>query len=222
MRRLDRPPKRERLLHFLLFLVSGLGLLWLGGLLAFAASLPRQVDDPDRATDGIVVFTGGAARLDAGLELLAAGKAKRLFVSGVHPGTSKGALRQLSGPEARLIDCCVDLGFAAANTFGNAIETADWVRANEYRSLRIVTANYHMPRSLIELRRRLPGVELVPYPVFPAQFKLAEWWAWPGTAYLLAEEFDKYLAALVALRLEEIGGGGGFIRDWLDWAERSA
>jgi uncharacterized SAM-binding protein YcdF (DUF218 family) len=218
MRRDERRPQHERLLHGLLLAVAALGLLWLGGLLTFAAELPRRVDDADRATDGIVVLTGGAARLGAGLELLAAGKAKRMFISGVHPGTSKGVLRQLVMPDARdKIDCCVDLGFAAANTFGNAIETADWATTNGYKSLRVVTANYHMPRSLIELHRRLPNVDLVPHPVFPEQFKLADWWAWPGTAYLLAEEFDKYLAALLALRLEELTGGR--LSWWLDWAE---
>jgi uncharacterized SAM-binding protein YcdF (DUF218 family) len=221
MRQRQRGRRREALLQALLLAIVVFGLLWLGGLLTFAAELPRQVADPDRTTDGIVVLTGGAARLGTGLDLLAAGKAKRMFISGVHPGTSKGVLRQLVEPAARdKIDCCVDLGFAAANTFGNAIETADWVTANGYKSLRVVTANYHMPRSLIELHRRLPNVELVPNPVSPEQFKLADWWAWPGTAYLLAEEFDKYLAALIALRLEQLTGGR--LNAWLDWAENAA
>jgi uncharacterized SAM-binding protein YcdF (DUF218 family) len=213
---LQHQPPRERLVRRLLIVVAALGLLWLGGLLGFAADLSRRVDDPERTTDGIVVLTGGAQRIDAGIALLAAGKAKRMFISGVHPGTSKAAIRQLAGPDAALVDCCIDLGFAAANTFGNALETADWARANKCQSLRVVTANYHMPRSLIELHRRLPDVVLVPHPVFPVQFKLDEWWAWPGTAYLLAEEFDKYLAALLGARLDALTGG------WIARLERAA
>jgi uncharacterized SAM-binding protein YcdF (DUF218 family) len=217
--RLEHQPPRERLLHAIALAVAAVGLLWLGALVAFVGEVPHGVSDPERQTDGIVVLTGGALRLDAGLELLAAGKAKRMFISGVNPSTGRTALRQIAGRQAALIDCCVDLGFAAANTWGNAIETAEWARGNGYRSLRVVTAAYHMPRSLIELHRRLPDAELVAYPVFPEQFKLDDWWAWPGTAYLLAEEFDKYLALLVGQRLDELSGGR--IARWLDWAEQA-
>ena len=216
----SRQPSRAHQLGGVLLAVLGLAGTWLVGLVIFAASLPRTVSEPDLFTDGIVVLTGGAARIDAGLALLQAGKAKRMFISGVHPGTSKGSLKAVAKRGGELIDCCVDLGFAAADTQGHGLETAAWVRDHDYHSLRVVTANYHMPRSLVELQRRLPGVELVPHPVFPRQFKLNDWWAWPGTAVLLTEEFDKYLVALARADLDWLSGGR--LDRWLSGGERDA
>ncbi len=65
-----------------------------------------------------------------------------------------------------------------------------------YHSLRLVTASYHMPRSLLEFRRAMPDIEILPYPVFPVRFKQDQWWLWPGTLTLLVTEYDKYLLSL--------------------------
>ena len=67
---------------------------------------------------------------------------------------------------------------------------------NGFKSIRLVTANYHMPRSLIEFRRAMPSILIVPHPVYPPQFKRSRWWLWPGTAALLASEFNKYMIAM--------------------------
>jgi uncharacterized SAM-binding protein YcdF (DUF218 family) len=196
---------RRGLAWSLLVLAGVAALLWLGAFLRFVGELPRAVADPDRRTDAIVVLTGGAARLDVGLELLQQGKADRMFVSGVNPGTTRNQVQELFGrPE--LFECCVELGFAAADTVGNALETAAWVEAGGYRSLRVVTAAYHMPRSMVELSLRMPEVELVPHPVFPDRFRLDRWWTAPGTAQLLATEFNKHLLALVRARLQGVLG----------------
>ena len=213
-----RQPSRAHQLGGLLLLVLGLTAAWLIGLVIFAASLPRTVADPAQVTDGIVVLTGGAARIDAGLLLLRAGAARRMFISGVHPGTSKSSLRAVAKQGGELIDCCVDLGFAAADTQGNGLETAAWVREHDYHRLRVVTASYHMPRGMIELHRRLPDVLLVAHPVFPRQFKLNDWWAWPGTAVLLTEEFNKYLVALLRADIDWLLGGR--LDHWFNGGER--
>ncbi len=176
-------------------------LMWLGGFLWYAAKLPREVADPLRATDGIVVLTGGAERLEAGLDLLAEGKARKLLVSGVHPGTDRDQLQRLSQLTPELFSCCVELGKDAADTLGNAIETARWARRQGIGSLRVVTASYHMPRAMVELRGALPEADLLPNPVFPGHVKLEEWWAWPGTTLLMAAEFNKYLVSLTRGRL---------------------
>lgn len=173
-------------------------LLWFGALLRFAAELPRHVANSAEESDGIVVLTGGAARLDVGLELLAAKKAKRMLITGVNPGLGKADM-QARGGNAPLFDCCIDIGFAP-DTVGNAEESAAWAQAGGFKSLRVVTASYHMPRSLLEFQRRLPGIELLAHPVFPEHVKLERWWMWPGTAVLLAGEFQKYLAALARVR----------------------
>lgn len=173
----------------------------------FVLDLPHTVREADLTTEAIVVFTGGQARIAAGFELLNTGKATRLLISGVHPSTSKGDLQAMASIPSDILRCCVDLGFQAADTSGNARETAAWVREGHVKSLRVVTASYHMPRSLVELKRHLPDVELVPHPVFPPQFKLSEWWTWPGTAMLLFEEGNKYIFALFRARVDTLTGG---------------
>jgi uncharacterized SAM-binding protein YcdF (DUF218 family) len=173
--------------------------LWAAGFVWFATSLPEAVGDPARKTDAIVVLTGGSGRVGQGLRLLADRRAERLFVSGVYRGVEvEDLLKAQDGaapdPEAR---CCVTLGYEALSTRGNAAETARWIEGKDIASLRLVTAAYHMPRSLLEFRRAMPGIDLVPHPVFPEHVKQHAWWRWPGSAALLVQEYNKYLVTLL-------------------------
>lgn len=200
---LERPSPRWGALSLLFILVYCLGALWFGGFLRYVETLGESSSGADgRATDAIVVPTGGSERIDAGLKLLQAGKAKKLFITGVHKGTSAEMLQQLRGQyPPQLFACCVELGTAAEDTAGNAAETAAWARKEGYKSLRLVTAAYHLPRSMVEFQRFMPGIELVGQPVFTESVRLNEWWRHPGTARLLAGEFNKYLASLLRSRL---------------------
>jgi len=179
--------------------------LWTAGLVWFSARIPRAVAAPERRTDAIVVLTGGAERLRTGLDLLAQGRARKLFISGVYRGVEVAEILRLWRAAPEELDCCIALGHKAADTAGNARETAAWMAAEGFRSLRLVTAAYHMPRSLVEFRRAMPGIEIVPHPVFPKTVHLDDWWRWPGTAGLLAREFNKYLAS--SLRAAVAGKG---------------
>ena len=175
-----------------------LGLLvgaWTGGLLVFATTLDTVVEDQDTVTDAIVVLTGGSERLSRGLALLEAGKARKLFISGVHKGVDLPEVLRQARPQASEHPCCIVLGHAADDTVGNAAETAAWMEAEHFSSLRLVTASYHMRRSLLEFRRAMPQASIIANPVFPDAFKRDQWWRWPGTAHLLATEYTKYLAA---------------------------
>ncbi|CAO3438289.1 YdcF family protein [Azospirillum endophyticum] len=182
-------------------LVAGalaLAVAWLVGLFWYAADVPRSSPtgaDAERATDAIVVLTGGSNRLRTGLELLAAGRARKLFVSGVYDGVEVQELLKLSRHSPTEIECCITLGYSADSTIGNAYETADWMHDQGFRSLRLVTANYHMRRSLLELSMAMPDVELVPHPVVAPTVHLDDWWMWPGTANLLVNEYNKLLVA---------------------------
>ncbi len=175
----------------LLVIAYGVGFLW------FATLLPTQVGDSDRNSDAIVVLTGGSDRLSVALDLLAAKKGRKLFVSGVYRGVDVRQLLDLSQHAPEDLSCCVVLGYEADNTRGNAIETAAWMKEQGFTSLRLVTATYHMPRSLLEFRQRMPDVEIIPHPVFPEHFKRSDWWMWPGSSSLLITEYSKYLVALV-------------------------
>lgn len=177
-------------------LLAALALLaWTGGLVWYATDIPRAVEDVETATDAIVVLTGGSERLGAGIALLRKGLGARLFISGVHRTVDIQELLRQSQPPAEDLAPLIVLGHAADNTVGNAAETAAWMRAERFRSLRLVTANYHMRRSLEEFRWAMPGVAILPHPVFPDKVRRDDWWMWPGTAQLIASEYVKYLAA---------------------------
>jgi uncharacterized SAM-binding protein YcdF (DUF218 family) len=176
--------RRPRLL---LVLLGAVAIGWLGGLAGFVIAASREPAEGPSRTDAIVVLTGGRHRIERGLELLVEGRAEKLFVSGVHRDVTLHELLRVSPAQPAWIECCVVLGHAAQDTYGNAAETAAWMRRQGYRSMRLVTAAYHMPRSVLELRRAMPEAEIVPTPVFP-----------DGSALLYFIEYHKYLGTLVA------------------------
>ena len=181
----------------LLFLLALLALLWGAGLWAFAervaASTPAG-EPPE--SDGIVALTGGSAvRLEAAEQLLEDGKGRRLLISGVNPQVTRPQVKEAARGVGRSWDCCVDLGFRAANTRGNAQETAGWARYHGYRSLIVVTADYHMPRAILELGARTPGVQLYRYPVV-TDLDARRWWRTSAGVKRMALEYCKYLAIL--------------------------
>ena len=189
-----------------LFLSAVLILTWVIGLLWFTTLLPQEVADRTSETDAIVVLTGGSDRLEEGLELLEAGRAEKLFVSGVYRGVEVRHLLDAFRQSQAGLECCIALGYEADNTSGNAAETATWLKQEGYASLRLVTAAYHMPRSLLEFRRMMPDVEIIPHPVFPKNFRQNDWWRWPGSASLLMSEYNKYLIAVTLGALGNVAG----------------
>ena len=194
------PPKtwiwRRQMLRALA-LLGLLAVFWTAGLFWFAATLETELEVSDRRTDAIVVLTGGSLRVEQGIELLSHGLADKLFVSGVAQGVDVKQLLKVSQEAPEHLSCCIALGYEADDTAGNARETAAWIEDQGYASLRLVTAAYHMPRSLLEFRRTMPDIEILPHPVFPAHVKQADWWRWPGSTNLLVSEYTKYLIARV-------------------------
>ena len=173
-------------------------LIWSSGLLAFAARVDRSTPAPDPpAADGVVALTGGSAeRITAALQLLEAGKGKRLLISGVSRQVTRSELQTLMGADKPIFDCCVDLGFNAANTVGNGRETADWARAKGYRTLILVTADYHMPRARLELKGAMPEASVIAYPVATGELRAGAWWKTEPEAQRMIVEYCKYLAVL--------------------------
>jgi len=179
--------------------IAVIAVIWLAGLLAFADRIERMTPpvDPGRA-DGIVVLTGASdARINEALRLLSAGRGERLLVSGVNRQVQRGELREVTAGSNRLFDCCVDLGFDAEDTVGNAQEIAAWAAAKRYDSLIVVTSDYHMPRSMLEIRGLMRGAELIPYPVATPSLNADTWWRSAGGQRRMVVEYSKYLAVLV-------------------------
>jgi uncharacterized SAM-binding protein YcdF (DUF218 family) len=200
---LDRPAPRRGVLSILLLTLYCVAAFWLGAMLRYVddvVALPTP--DDARVTDAIVVLTGGAERVETGVRLLQAGKAKQLLISGVQRGVSGELLAQLRAEyPPQLFACCIALGTAAEDTVGNAAEAAVWAQKEGHKSLRVVTAAYHLPRGMVEFRRFMPKIDLVPHPVYTEHVRLSDWWRRPGTARLLAGEFNKYAVSLVRARL---------------------
>ena len=184
-------------------------LSWTGGLVWFAVGMPDRVEDPASETDAIVVLTGGTRRLGVGLSLLMQGRAKKLFVSGVHRGVDVAELLRVARQSPAEVECCIALGYAADNTAGNAAETARWMAEQKYASLRLVTASYHMPRSLLEFHHAMPDARIVPHPVFPEGFQPADWWRHADSLGVVAVEYTKSVAVAlrIALHLPAFGPG---------------
>lgn len=160
----------------------------LAGFAGFVEAAHREPSSSPIA-DGIVVLTGGAERVETGLRLLAADRARLLLISGVAHGAGLDGLLRRAGIAEGALDARITLGRSAETTRGNAEETAEWVRGHQIRSLIVVTAGFHMPRAMLELGRALPPIALYPMPVQPQEIGRF------GSARTLAAEYLKLLAA---------------------------
>ena len=182
----------------LLAVAAGLVLAaFVAGFLVFTIAVARYEPSSSAQADGIVVLTGREHRLSAAAALLSAKRGKRLLISGANPVATRHELFQRSGLSADLFKCCVDVGYDAHDTSGNASETKAWASANHFSRLIIVTSSYHMPRSLTELGRAMPEATLVPYPVVPRRSQ--HWWSDVARARVIFFEYVKFLPSVVRL-----------------------
>jgi uncharacterized SAM-binding protein YcdF (DUF218 family) len=161
---------------------------------------------PVGATDGIVVLTGDSARVSEAIELLAHGYGQRLLISGASPSTSATEISRLNPEFARWIRCCVDFD-RSLNTLGNAVETRRWTERRRFRSLTVVTSDYHMPRAMAEIAHQLPRTRLVAFPVTSDRLRAEPWWASGPAMRLLLSEYVKYIVARVRMRLDPASAG---------------
>lgn len=165
----------------------------------------RSIDDLQQRShasfgdvDGVVVLTGGENRIEAGINLLKNNYGRRLLISGVDENSSRNAIANAVGEANAFKGCCIDLDREAKDTIGNARYTARWVDLHGFKKLIVVTSNYHMPRSLLLLKRQMPGVELVP--VSTETSGLEDMNAFQKMASpVVVHEFAKYLTARFGL-----------------------
>ena len=172
--------------------------LWLICFLRFFSSIPLINSMDQSKTDAIIVLTGGVKRLAAGFDLLVAGRSNLLFVSGVNTSVKLSDIQKISQDQGIVLDdkyiqCCVKLGYAAFNTKGNATESAEWISKNRIRSIFLVTSNYHIDRSLLEFRLKMPNLKIHKYPVVSNNVMLEEWWRHPSSMRLLVTEYHKFM-----------------------------
>ena len=181
------------------FVAAAIGFVW------FLSQLRGAETKPSRTADGIVVLTGGSSRVSDAMELLADGYGKRLLISGVHPTNAASDISRSLTDNQSLLRCCVDLDRSAVNTRSNAAETRRWVRERGFKSLIVVTSNYHMPRAIVELTHAMPDITLIPFAVVGDKWRDESWWTNGATVRLLLSEYVKYVAAEVRVRLADAG-----------------
>ena len=184
---------------FAILLVAALGFV------GFLSKLRYVESAPERRADGIVVLTGGSLRVSDAMELLAAGYGKRLLISGVNPTIAAGDISRLLQENQALFHCCVDLDHSAVNTRSNAAEARRWAHEQGFKSLILVTSNYHMPRAILELSHAMPDITLVPFAVIGDQWRDEPWWTSGATLRLLLSEYAKYVAAEFRVRGADLG-----------------
>ncbi len=187
-------------MRYLVWTVIAIVVFWVAAFVHFVAIIPYNPVGDSVSTQAVVVLTGGSLRIAYGFELLEKKKAKKMFISGVDKESDMAALldENQASDIIRMMAKSGDtiaLGYEADSTRGNADETARWMKENNLKSMRLVTANYHLPRSLIEFRRTMPGAIIIPDPVFPTDFQLDRWWDDAVSRHLMLSEFHKYLAA---------------------------
>jgi uncharacterized SAM-binding protein YcdF (DUF218 family) len=191
----ERLSRGKYLAAALLGAVGSTALALFAGFLIFVQSLDNSETEPPAKADAIVALTGGSDRIADAVQLLAEGRAARLLISGVNKGIAPDRIARRLPDHADLFACCIELDYGAGNTVGNATETRRWARRHKTGSIILVTANYHMPRALIEFRRAMPDVSFIARPVVPYGFEPSAWWRDGQTAQLLAGEYAKFLAA---------------------------
>lgn len=186
--------------RYVMLLVLVMTVAFFGGFAAFASYVAALTTpaDPEPA-DAIIVLTGGQARIDAAVALLKSGKGERLLISGVHPSADRDDLAEATGGDQTLFACCVDIGYDALDTVGNAEESAQWITSHGYRSAILVTNNYHMPRSLLEMGRLVGDTRLDPYPVVNSDLSDWRWLSQPDARRILFTEYLKYIASFAGL-----------------------
>jgi uncharacterized SAM-binding protein YcdF (DUF218 family) len=172
----------------------GLGFLW------FVWSVPDEEVVLTHDADGIVALTGGASRVTDAMELMANGRGKRLLISGLNRSTRIDEVLRLNPEFARVVSCCVDFD-RSLNTLGNAVETKRWAENRGFRTLIVVTSNYHMPRALAEIAHQIPGAVLVPFPVVTDKQRAEPWWKTTAAARLMISEYVKYVYARLRMNL---------------------
>src|SRR5271168_2497907 len=175
------------------------------GFVGFLSQLHGTEAKPSRSADGIVVLTGGSSRVSDAMELLADGYGQQLLISGVHPASGHSDISRSLSDNQSLLNCCVDLDRSAVNTRSNAAETRRWAHERGFKSLIVVTSNYHMPRAIVELSHAMPDIALVPYPVVGDKWREEPWWSSGTTLRLVMSEYVKYLAAELRVHLADLG-----------------
>jgi uncharacterized SAM-binding protein YcdF (DUF218 family) len=189
-------------MRFILSVLMLSGIVWSAALAWFVHTMPAQNDVADTKVGALVVLTGGEDRVEYGLTMLADGMAPVLFISGVGAKATEEEMlssHATASVRERIYEAGAEivLDHVAKSTVSNADQAAHFLRKRGITSIRLITANYHMKRSMREFRNAIPEITILADPVFPSGFRRDEWWQHENTRRLVFSEFHKYFAVLL-------------------------
>lgn len=189
-------------IRILLLIFIGLTGIWLIGFIYFIHSMPSVAEDFNTKTDAIVVLTGGKGRIDEGITLLGANKAKKLLISGVAKCTKLEEIHTYTYNKAKLLSDKITLGYSARDTKGNVKETIKWMEDNNFKTIRLVTSGYHMPRACLEFEKVMNKKNIIFNPVLPENINLNNIWDSPAHIKLIAIEYCKFIWLYIRYNFE--------------------
>lgn len=192
---LSRKSPVRRIVRFMLLSCLLSAGVFFGGFLWFADRVATMRPPSGATADAIIALTGGYQRIGQAVDLLRSGAGARLLISGVNPATTASQIRKMTQGSKDLFSCCVDIGYEALDTIGNAREAARWIDDHGYRSVLVVTNNYHMRRSLHELRKANPETDFIAWPVVNSDLTRKNWFSDPDVVRTMMSEYIKTVAA---------------------------
>lgn len=187
---------QNKKIYMLTGLVICFIILWIGGFFRFCYTINHYPQPNREKTDAIVVLTGGRNRISEAIDLYNNHLAEKMFISGVSKYTKIQDIVNLTHVKIAFPEH-VELGYKATNTIENAQEIQEWIKKNNIRSLRLITSNYHFPRSLAELEVYHLPLKIIVHPVYSEHVSSSWWLSW-GTLKFIFTEYNKYI--LVYLR----------------------
>jgi uncharacterized SAM-binding protein YcdF (DUF218 family) len=182
-------------MRFIGRIASVIFVVWFVSIGLFVLQIGSYGQELSIKPDAIVVLTGGSNRIEEGLDIMSNHGCTNLFISGVNRDVSRHDILGRVQKNINATSCDLELGYTARNTHENAQEAMAWLEKKGYKSMVLVTAHYHLPRSLLEFRAIAPGIEIYPYAVYPdfKQQTYAE--SIMSSSWLVLKEFHKCMAA---------------------------
>jgi uncharacterized SAM-binding protein YcdF (DUF218 family) len=176
---------------------------WLLGIIVFIANIPDEHIPSMEITDAVVVLTGGSLRLEEGVNIFHSFPSKKLLISGIGEGVTIKDLPTTSHHLDENMRNKIVLGEIANSTITNAYETKIFMELNNFRSMRLVTSSYHIPRTKLIFEHVLPNITIIYHPVYPANFRKNGYYISPKSFLMVSNEYNKYLLTL-AIVADEI------------------
>ncbi|MEC8100472.1 MAG: YdcF family protein [Pseudomonadota bacterium] len=180
-------------LFIILFILVVFNITFFTGFQRFYLSIKNYQITYNKNIQGIAVLTGGKGRISEGLEVFKSYKDIYLLISGV----DKSIKIEEILPANLLNNQKVFTDTISETTRDNAIAIIKWAKKYNIRHIKIITSDYHMPRSMIVLSKNTKNLSFYAHPVKSnIDIMLGDLKSLNKLNFLMKEYF-KYLLSLI-------------------------